>query len=145
MDDCINSLPRRGLSIFSVSEFLKIFFPQISEILLLVQVYYIHVSEWNGFYSVTLWPVSWLPNSFFGDFWAFLAMRDLEFSKFSKMNIQTVNSFWWRVKWAPEIVHPIISWKKVTLVCTLFKIFWPKRAFLRPKRALCWPGCLFCR
>ena len=39
-------------------------------------------------------------------------MRFLEFSKFSKMNIQTLSSSWWRVEWAPETVHPIKSWKK---------------------------------
>ena len=52
----------------------------------------------------------------FCDFWAFLAMLYLEFSTFSKMNIQTVKSSWFRVKWAPEIVYPIKVGKKVTLV-----------------------------
>ena len=47
-------------------------------------------------------------------------MRYLEFSKFSKMNIQTVSSSWLCVEWAMEVVHRIKSLIKVTLVIAIF-------------------------
>ena len=71
----------------------------------------LHASEWKECYSVALWPVVWLPSALFMTifFSFFLAMPYLQFSKFLKMNIRTVNSSCWRV----EKVG-----KKVTLVST---------------------------
>ena len=43
-------------------------------------------------------------------------MHDLEFSNFSEMNFRILNSSRRTVKWAPGIVHPIRSGKKVALL-----------------------------
>ena len=94
----------RVLRIFSICDSLKILFYKYMEKFRLVQMYYMSVNETGAIQS--------LCGRLLGCQMRFLAMRYLEFSKFSKMNIQPLNSSWWRVEWAPEIVHPIKSWKR---------------------------------
>ena len=77
----------------------------------LVKVHYMPVNETGAIQSLCgrflgcqmcFWR---LKKSFFGD-----ALS--QSSEIFKMDIQTVNSSWWRVEWAQDPVHPIKSWKK---------------------------------
>ena len=90
---CINPPSGEGIfSIFSISNFLKIIFHKYMKNATSSGV--VHVSEWNVTYWVASYPVSWLPNALFGDFFKknFFGGALSRIKKKSKMNIQTVNN-----------------------------------------------------
>ena len=81
----------RCLNIFGVCDFLKIIVPKYLEKLQLVQVYYMSMNETVAIQSLFCGFLG-CQMRFLAIFCFFLAMRYLEFLKFSEMNIQTVNS-----------------------------------------------------
>ena len=93
---------------------------KIFEIMQLFRAYYVSFNEYDAFLCLTNDCLG-IKCMFLLTFISIFAMRILEISKVSKMNIETVISSRRGVKWAPESVHPIKSWKKVTLVCTSTK------------------------